>query len=90
MNDFVELLDPWRRAAGNAECSFGQPGTVDASVGIQDLAAEAADDFVIDCASRLHERVRDGIRIGPVRTEFDKHLADNGLAARNATGKAEF
>ncbi len=45
MNDFVEFLDARRRAAGNAECGFGQPGPVDASVGIQDFAAEAADDF---------------------------------------------
>jgi hypothetical protein len=49
MDNFVEFLDARGRAAGCAERGFSQPGTVDASVGIQDFAAEAADDFVIDC-----------------------------------------
>ena len=90
MNNLVEFLDPRRRAAGDAECRFGQPGTVDASVGIQDFAAEAADDFLIDHATGPHQRVRDGIGLGKVRAELDKHLADNGFAARDAAGEPQF
>jgi hypothetical protein len=90
MNDFVEFVDARRRTAGGAECGFGEPGPVDASVGIQDFAAEAADDFPIDGAAGIHEPVRDGIGVGQMCAEFDKHLADDGFAARDAAGEAEF
>jgi len=40
---------------------FGQPGPVDGSIGIQDFAAEAADDFLIDRAAGTHECARHGI-----------------------------
>src|SRR6266446_6696025 len=77
MDNCVEFLKARVRAAGYAERGFRQPGTVDASVGIQDFAAEAADDFLIDRAAGLHERVRDGIGLNQVRAKFDKYLADN-------------
>ena len=76
-----------RRAAKRG---FGQPRTVDASVGIQNFAAKAADDFLIDRAPGLHEPVRDGIGLDEMSSEFDKHLADDGFAARDAAGEAEF
>jgi hypothetical protein len=34
--------------------------------------------------------VRDGIGVGQMCAEFDKHLADDGFAARDAAGEAEF
>jgi hypothetical protein len=34
--------------------------------------------------------MRDGIGVGQVCAEFDKHLADDGLAAGDAAGEAEF
>ena len=90
MDNLVEFLNPRSRAAGRSKRGFRQPGTIDASVGIQNLAAEAADDFIIDRLAGLHERVRDGIGLDEMRSEFDEHLADSGFAARDAAGEAEF
>ncbi len=77
MDNFVEFFNARGRTAGCAECRFGQPGTVDASVGIQDFAPEAVHDFLIDRVAGLHERVRDRIRLNQVCAEFDKYLPDN-------------
>ena len=60
------------------------------SIGIQDFGSEAAYDVLIDGLAGLHEVVRDGVRLDQVRAEFDKHLADDGFAARDAAGQAEF
>ncbi len=93
VDNFVEFLyprrDARRRPARNAKCGCGQSGTIDASIGVQDLAAEAADDFLVNRAARLHERVRHGIGLDQVRAELDKHFPDDRFAARNAAGKAE-
>ena len=86
MDNFVEFLD----ARCRAERGFRQPRSVDASVGIQDFAAEAADNFLIDRAPGLHEPVRDGIGLNQVRAQFGKHLADHGFPARDAASEAEF
>src|SRR5258708_2006776 len=77
MDNCVEFLKARGPAAWGAKPGFGQPRTVDASIGIQDFAAKAADDFLIDRATRLHKRVRDGICLDQVSAEFDKYLADN-------------
>jgi hypothetical protein len=90
MHNFVEFRDPRGRTARRAERGFGQPGAVDASVGIQDFAAKAADHFLIHRAARLHEPVRHRIRLDQMRSQFDKHLAHYGFAARDAARKAEF
>lgn len=90
VDNFVKFLDARRRSAGHAEGSCAQPGTVDASVRIQDLAAKAADDCLIDRPSGLHEPVRDSIGLDQMRTEFDKQLPDDRFAARDAAGQAEF
>jgi hypothetical protein len=34
--------------------------------------------------------MRDGIGVGQVCAEFDKHFANDGFAARDAAGEAEF
>jgi hypothetical protein len=89
MNNFVEFLNPRSRAAGIAKRGLGQPRTVDASVRIQYLAPEVANDFLIDRESWLQERVRDSVRLNQPRAAFDKHLAHRGFAARDAAGKPE-
>ena len=94
MNNFVEFLyprrDAWRRAAGSSKGGFGQPGTVDGSVRVQDFASKAADNFLVNRPAGLHERVRDRIGLNEVRAEFDEHLAHNRFAAGDTAGKAEF
>src|SRR5580658_282341 len=90
MNNLVQLLHPRRRAAGLAERGFGQPRTIDASVRIQDLAAKAANHFLVDRAPRLHKRVRDRVGLDQLGAELDKHLADRGLAAGDTASEAEF
>ena len=55
--------------------------TVDATVRIEDLAAEVADDFVIDRFSRLHERVRDSVRLHQARAQRDEHVSDHRFPA---------
>ena len=90
MDNCVEFLDSWRRAAWLAERDFGQPGTVDTSIGIHHFTAESADDFFIDRVTGLHEPVRDGVGLDQVGSELDKHHADGGFAARDAAGEAEF
>ncbi len=77
MDNCVEFLKARGPAAWAAKRGFRQPRTVDASIGIQDFPAKAADDFLIDRATRLHKRVRDGICLDQMRAEFDKYLADN-------------
>ena len=86
MDNLVEFLDPRCRA----ERGFSQPRPVDASVGIQDFAAEVADNFLIDRAPGFHQPVRDGIGLNQVCAEFDKHPADHGFAARDTASEAEF
>jgi hypothetical protein len=90
MNNLVQFLDPLWRTARRAKRYLGQARTIDASVGIQDFSTKAADDFLIDSATGLHQPVRHGVGLNQVGSEFDKHLAHSGLAARDATGKADF
>jgi hypothetical protein len=89
MDNLVEFLNARRRSAGSAERGCGQPGTVDASVGVQDLAAETAHDVLINLAARLHESMRNGIGLNQPRPAFDKHLSNDRFAARDAAGEAE-
>ena len=43
-----------------------------------------ADHFVINALPRLHQPVRERVRLDELRSEFDKHFADNRFTARDA------
>jgi len=90
MNNFIQLLHSRSRTAGVAERGFGQPGTVNVPIGIQDSTAEAAHNLLIHCVAAFHERMGDRIGLDQVRAAFYKHLADGGFAARDAASEADF
>ena len=72
MHDAIQFFDPRRSLAlgsgRRAECDLGQLGAVHTAIGIENLAAEMANHFVIDRFSRLHKRMRNpvGLHIGMV------------------------
>lgn len=90
VDNCIEFLESGWRSAGVAECSRGQLWTADTSVKIQDFTAEAADYFIINGKTGLHQRVTDGIGLNEMRAKLDKLLANHGFAARDAASEAEF
>jgi hypothetical protein len=73
-----------------SECDLGQLGSVDAAVGIEDLTAEVADDFVVDGFPRLHQRVRDAVRLHQAGAQGDDHVSHHRLSGSDAAGEADF
>src|SRR6202158_2024183 len=79
MHDAVEFFDSRCELGSRSLCwtkrSLGQFLAVDTTVAIEDLAAKMAHHFVIDCFPRLHERVRDAVRLHQARAQRHKHLS---------------
>ena len=76
--------------AGRTECDLGQLATVHAAIRIQNLAPKVPHHFVINRFPRLHQRMRNPVRLHQTRTQSHKHLPDHRLARGNPASQPNF
>ena len=76
MHNFVQFFYTGCRPDPGAPSRLCQPRAVDVPSAFK-FRAEVANDLFIHRPARLHEFVRNRIRLDHVSTEFREHLADN-------------
>ena len=81
MNHRVQLVNAVRKN------NIGQPGAIDGAVFVEDVAAKAADDFVIGDSARSVKLVCEPVGLQEMCATLDHHGRNRGLAAGNASGE---
>ena len=63
---------------------------IHAAIAIQNLPPKVPHYFVIDRLARLHQRMRDPVRLHQARAQRDEHLSHHRFAGRNAAREPNF
>src|SRR5277367_3280450 len=83
MDDPVQFL-----RTPTSKRQFGKRASIQASIGANDLRAEALDDAVVDRPPRLHELAPNLIGVDDRNPEVREHAAHRRLAAAQSAGKS--
>ena len=87
MDQSVQLLDS---RGLRAKSGFGQLRPADSAIRIQNARAEVTQHFLVDGLTRLHQFMSNGISLDDMSAQLGEYFGNCRLAARDATGQANF
>ena len=87
MQQAVELVNARPPLVERQLC---QLGAIHGFVRIQNLRAEALDDFVINRFARIHEFMANAVGVNDMHPKFGKHTANQRFSSRNTTCESDF
>jgi hypothetical protein len=94
VDDAVQICNAGRTFAlgsiGRTECRLGELGAVYRSIMIENSSSEVANNLVVDRLARLHQGMRNPVRLDQVCPEPNEHLSHCRFAGGDTPSKANF